>query len=55
MARNTYFQEDVVKNKFNAKALKRVLRYMLPHKKTFALVLCLMLGAVAISLIPPCS
>ena len=53
MARNTYFQEDVVKNKFNAKALKRVLRYMLPHKKTFALVLCLMLGAVAISLIPP--
>ena len=53
MARNTYYQEDVVKNKFNAKALKRILKYMLPHKKTFALVLCLMLGAVAISLIPP--
>ena len=53
MARNTYFQEETVKNKFNAKALKRVLRYALPHKKTFLLIFFLMLGSVAISLMPP--
>ena len=51
--KNTYYQEDTVKNKFNGKALKRILRYALPHKKTFLLILSLMLGTVAISLLPP--
>lgn len=53
MARNTYYQDEVVKQKFNGKQLIRVLKYALPFKYYFFGALILMLAAVLISLIPP--
>ncbi len=52
--RNTYFQDEVVKEeKIDVKNLRRLLRYVVPHKKLFFTVLALMLVAVVASLIPP--
>ncbi len=52
--RNTYFQDEVVKEqKIDVKNLRRLLRYVIPHKKVFFVVLTLMLVAVVASLIPP--
>ncbi len=52
--RNTYFQDEVVKEqKIDVKNLRRLLRYVAPHKKLFFFVLALMLVAVVASLIPP--
>jgi ATP-binding cassette subfamily B protein len=51
--RNTYFQDEIVKEKFNMKQLVRVLTYVIPYKKVFILIACLMLLSVGISLIPP--
>ncbi len=52
--RNTYFQDEVVKEqKIDVKNLRRLLRYVIPHKKVFFIVLTLMLVAVVASLIPP--
>ena len=52
--RNTYFQDEIVKEeKIDVKNLRRLMRYVLPHKKVFFLVLTLMLVAVVASLIPP--
>ncbi len=53
MARNTYYQDEIVKEKFNLKQLVRVLKYVMPYKKTFLFILVLLLTAVGISLIPP--
>jgi ABC-type multidrug transport system fused ATPase/permease subunit len=52
MARNTYFQDEVIEQKFNAKQLFRILRYAVPYKKTFALAGALMCVAVGLSLLP---
>ena len=52
--RNTYFQDEVVKEeKIDVKNLRRLLKYVVPHKKMFCIVLALMLVAVASSLISP--
>lgn len=52
--RNTYFQDEIVKEeKIDVRNLRRLMRYVLPHKKVFFLVLTLMLVAVVASLIPP--
>ena len=53
MARNTYYQDEIVKEKFNMKQMVRVLKYVLPYKKTFLFILVLLLTAVGISLVPP--
>ena len=52
--RNTYFQDEIVQEqKIDVKNLRRLLRYVVPHKKLFLLVLMLMLVAVVASLLPP--
>lgn len=53
-ARNTYYQDEVVeKQKIDLKNLKRLLRYAIPYKRLFIVVLLLMLVAVAASLVTP--
>ena len=52
--RNTYFQDETVeKQKIDLKNLKRLLRYAVPYRRMFILVLLLMLIAVASSLLTP--
>ncbi len=51
--RNTYFQDEVIERKIDIKQLGRTLRYLLPMKKVFLLVLGLMFAASFVSLIPP--
>ena len=51
--RNTYFQDEVIERKIDIKQLGRTLRYLLPMKKVFLLVLALMFSASFVSLIPP--
>jgi len=51
--RNTYFQDEVIDRKIDLKQLGRTLRYLLPLKKVFILVLVLMFAASLVSLIPP--
>jgi len=51
--RNTYFQDEVIERKIDIKQLGRTLRYLLPMKKVFLTVLCLMFAASFVSLIPP--
>ncbi len=53
MAKNTYYQDEIVKEKFNVRQLVKVLKYALPFKYYFLTALFLMLLAVGISLIPP--
>lgn len=52
MARNTYFNDEVINEKFNAKQLLRVLRYALPYKRLLLLVLAMMITAIGLSLLP---
>ena len=53
-ARNTYYQDEVVeKQKIDLKNLKRLLRYAIPYKRLFIVVLLFMLVAVAASLVTP--
>lgn len=52
MARNTYYKDEVLNEKFNAKQLKRVFKYVLPYKKTFLLSAVLMVAAIGLSLLP---
>lgn len=52
--RNTYFQDEVVtQDKIDVKNLKRLMRYVIPHKKVFFIVLALMLLTVVASLVQP--
>lgn len=52
--RNTYFQDETVeKQKIDLKNLKRLLRYAVPYRRMFILVLLLMFIAVASSLVTP--
>lgn len=51
--RNTYFQNEVIEKKIDIKQLGRILRYVLPYKKIFALVCVLMVLAACTSLIAP--
>ena len=52
--RNTYFQDEEVKQeKIDVKNLRRLITYVIPHKKLFIFVLLLMLVTVASSLVTP--
>ncbi len=51
--RNTYFQNEIIERKIDIKQLGRILRYVIPYKKTFLLVGFLMILSVSFSLISP--
>jgi ABC-type multidrug transport system fused ATPase/permease subunit len=51
--RNTYFQDEVIEKKIDVKQLSRTIRYVLPYKKIFILVCCLMLVSAGASMIAP--
>lgn len=51
--RNTYFEDEKIERKIDLKQFARVLRYILPHKKIFILVLGLMGVSSIIGLISP--
>ena len=51
--RNTYFQDEEIVRKIDIKQFGRVLRYMLPYKKTLALVGCLMIISAGVSMVSP--
>ena len=50
--RNTYFQDEVIQRKIDAKQFGRTLRYVLPYKKVFMLVGVLMFVSSLVALIP---
>ena len=51
--RNTYFQDEVVERKIDMKQLAKTLRYILPYKKVFLLVLGMMIFSSLVAMIPP--
>ena len=51
--RNTYFQDEVIRKKFDIKQFGRVLRYMQPYKGYFILVGALMLVSAGLAMITP--
>ena len=51
--RNTYFEDEKIEKKIDLKQFARVLKYILPYKKIFILVLCLMGVSSVIGLISP--
>ncbi len=53
MARNKYDVDEVLEDKFDINQLKRLLHYMLPYKKKFALVAFMMLSASAFTMMIP--
>ena len=53
MARNTFNQDEQVKNKLDGKKIMRLLSYALPHKKTLGMVLLFMLISSVLGLLAP--
>lgn len=53
MARNKFDVDEELEAQFNAKHLKRILKYVTPHKKTIAVTVLLMLVSSIASLIGP--
>ncbi|MBR6366331.1 MAG: ABC transporter ATP-binding protein [Lachnospiraceae bacterium] len=51
--KNTYFQDEVIKKKFDIRQFGRVLRYMSPYKGYFILVGVLMLVSAGLAMITP--
>lgn len=51
--KNTYFQDEVIKKKFDVRQFGRVLRYMSPYKGYFILVGVLMLVSAGLAMITP--
>ena len=51
--RNTYFQDEVIKKKFDIRQFGRVLRYMKPYTGYFVLVGILMLASAGLAMITP--
>ena len=51
--RNTYFQDEVITKKVDIKQLGKILRYVLPYKKTVILVAVLMLLSSFVSMVSP--
>lgn len=51
--RNTYFQDEIIEKKIDIKQLGRIIKYIFPYKKIFALIGFLMLIAAAASMIAP--
>lgn len=53
MQRNTYFiDEKVEKEKVDVKNLRRLVKYIIPYRKTFALIAVLSVAASCITLVP---
>lgn len=53
MARNTYFQDEVIQKKIDLRQLRRTLKYILPYRKIFCLVCVFMLISAGVSLLSP--
>ena len=51
--RNTYYQNEVIERKIDIKQFKRILRYILPYKKIFIIVMVLMLVSAVTSMCTP--
>lgn len=51
--RNTYFQDEVITKKVDIKQFGKILRYVLPYKKTVVLVAALMLLSSFVSMVSP--
>ena len=51
--RNTYFQDEIPERKIDLKQLVKTLRYILPYKKVFLLMLSLMLFSSLVAMVPP--
>ena len=51
--KNTYFQDEVIRKKFDIRQFGRVLRYMKPYRASFVLVGVLMLGSAGLAMISP--
>lgn len=51
--RNTYFQDEIITKKVDIKQLGKILRYVLPYKKTVVLVAALMLVSSFVSMLSP--
>ena len=51
--KNTYFQDEVIRKKFDIRQFGRVLRYMKPYRASFILVGFLMLGSAGLAMISP--
>ena len=52
MSRNTYYQDELITQKFNKNQFFRILKYVIPYKKTFIFVGALMCVAIGLSLLP---
>ncbi|MBO5488986.1 MAG: ABC transporter ATP-binding protein, partial [Eubacterium sp.] len=51
--RNTYFQDEVVEKKIDIHQFGRILRYLLPYKRTFLFVMILMMISSITAMITP--
>lgn len=51
--RNTYFQDEEIQRRIDIHQFGRVVQYISPHKKTFALVFLLMIISSGVSMIVP--
>ena len=51
--KNTYFQDEVIRKKFDIRQFGRVLRYMKPYRGSFSLVGVLMLVSAGLAMITP--
>ena len=51
--RNTYFQDEVVEKKIDIHQFGRILRYLLPYKRTFLFVMVLMMISSITAMITP--
>ena len=51
--RNTYFQDEIPERRIDVKQLVKTLRYILPYKKVFLLMLGLMLFSSLVAMVPP--
>lgn len=51
--RNTYFQDEIIERKIDMKQFGRILRYILPYRMIFVLVLVLMLISAVAGLLTP--
>ena len=51
--RNTYFQDEVIERKIDVKQFGRIMRYILPHTKTFVFILILMLISAGTAMLTP--
>jgi ATP-binding cassette subfamily B protein len=51
--RNTYFQDEIVEKKIDAKQFRKILRYAIPYKMIFFIVGILLMVSAAISMVAP--